>query len=137
MQVPGLRWLLDAYQLWMAGRGALVGFALVGSRPPLHVAVPFQLLGLWRVHAADFCRANILQHPTMRRRTGKSTCGRGKRCRTWCRHTVRSCEASLLIATRAKANVLPCQPTPPAPQTLRTRCCRCFRTRWATQPPPW
>ena len=74
MQVPGLRWLLDAYQLWMAGRGALVGFALVGSRPPLHVAVPFQLLGLWRVHAADFCRANILQHPTMRRRTGKSAC---------------------------------------------------------------
>lgn len=67
--MPLLGPIKDAWCLWMAARGALFGFALVGTHPPLYLALPFQVFGLWRVTAADFCQAPIFAAPAMRRRT--------------------------------------------------------------------
>jgi hypothetical protein len=67
---PYLNWLADAYSLWLSTRIAFLGWAMVGCRPPLHLAVLYQLLGLWRIRGAGFCSTPVLQDPIMQDRTG-------------------------------------------------------------------
>jgi hypothetical protein len=61
--------LVDTYSLWLSTRSAFLSWALLGCRPPLHIALPLQLFGLWRITAAGFCVAPVLQHPVMQERT--------------------------------------------------------------------
>ena len=67
---PYLSWLANAYSLWLSTRIAFLGWAMVGVRPPLHLAVLYQLVGLWRIRGAGFCGNPVLQHPIMQDRTG-------------------------------------------------------------------
>ncbi|KAL4430623.1 hypothetical protein ABPG75_005879 [Micractinium tetrahymenae] len=67
--IPVLGGLVDTYSLWLSTRNAFLAWALVGCRPPLYLAVPYQLFGLWRITRADFCQATVLKHPIMQQRT--------------------------------------------------------------------
>ncbi len=72
-QIPFVGALVDTYSLWLSSRNAFLAWALLGCRPPLHIALPMQLFGLWRITAAGFCAAPVLQHPVMVERTGKQS----------------------------------------------------------------
>lgn len=71
LQIPYLGGLVDTYSLWLSSRNAFLSWALLGCRPPLHIAVPLQLFALWRITAAGFCAAPVLQHLVMVERTGR------------------------------------------------------------------
>lgn len=71
-QVPYLRGVVDAYSLWLSTRNAFLAWAVLGCRPPLYLALPFQLLGLWRITAADFCQSQVWAHLSAARRRSLS-----------------------------------------------------------------
>lgn len=80
MQVPHLGALVDTYSLWLSTRNAFLLWAVLGCRPPLHVAAPFQLFALWRITRADFCSAPVCAGAGLRMRrswTGRLRAGDG------------------------------------------------------------
>ncbi|PSC74478.1 thylakoid lumenal kDa chloroplastic [Micractinium conductrix] len=68
-QIPLLGPFVDTYSLWLSTRNAFLAWAMLGCRPPLYLAVPYQLAGLLRISRAGFCGSGVLLHPIVQQRT--------------------------------------------------------------------
>lgn len=103
-QVRHLGPLVDVYSLWLSTRNAFLGWAIVICHPPLHLAVPFQAFGLWRIVRAGFCRSPVLRHPVVVARTGE-------------------CAYGAVLCGRAAGAL--CEATADGQQTASLRACLC------------
>ena len=77
LQIPLLGPFVDTYSLWLSTRNAFLAWAMLGCRPPLYLAVPYQLAGLLRISRAGFCGSGVLLHPIVQQRTGAAGAGAG------------------------------------------------------------